>query len=321
MYPEIEPFDAGRLRVSALHDLYYEQAGNPEGRPVIFLHGGPGGGIVPVYRRFFDPDAYRIVLLDQRGCGKSTPKDELHDNTTGHIVEDMEALRTHLGIDRWQVFGGSWGSTLALAYAQRYPGRVLEIVLRGATPWRQVDMEWEFGQAAAVWPEVWHKVTEWLGESEFQPVLDAFWERLDSDDETVRTEAALLWGEWEVVKCSLVPEWDPESEWAGSYVDGLARIECHYTRNGAFLDHDGQLLDEMDRIADIPGVIVQGRYDMCTNMDGAWQIARRWPAGELRIVPDGGHLLTDPGIVHELIEATDRFKQLPPHAGADTGPG
>ncbi len=306
LYPEIEPYDRGRLKVSDIHELSYEQAGNPSGRPVIFLHGGPGGGIVPVYRRVFDPQRYRIVLLDQRGCGQSTPKNELRDNTTWHIVSDLEVLRERLGISAWQVFGGSWGSTLALAYAQKHPERVLEIILRGATPWRETDMDWEFEHASVVWPDVWDKVVKLLGVSDRRGVLEGFWARLSSEDEAVRREAALMWAQWEVVKCSLVPDWNPASEWALSYVDGLALIECHYCRNGAFLD-DGQLLDEMPKMARIPGVIVQGRYDMCTPMGGAWEIARLWPAAELRIVADEGHLFLEPGILHEMICATDRF--------------
>jgi proline iminopeptidase len=307
LYPEIEPWDTGRLQVSDFHEVYYEQAGNPEGRPVIFLHGGPGGGIVPIYRQVFDPERYRIILLDQRGCGQSTPKLELKDNTTWHIVADLEALRSHLAIDAWQVFGGSWGSTLGLAYAQKHPERVLEMILRGVTPWRQVDMDWEFEHARAVWPDVWAKFSGLAGESAGDKILAAYWQMLNSDDEAVQVEAAAAWGEWEGVKCSLVPQWDPDSDWARSYIDGLALIECHYCFNNAFLEWDTQLLDEMHKIAEIPGVIVQGRYDMCTPMDGAWEVARRWPGAEMRIVPDEGHLFLEPGILNEMITATDSF--------------
>jgi len=307
LYPAIEPYDAGRLMVSSLHELYYEQAGDPRGRPVIFLHGGPGGGIVPVYRQVFDPQRYRIVLLDQRGCGRSTPKLELAENTTWHIVADLEALREHLGIDAWQVFGGSWGTTLGLAYAQKHPDSVLEMILRGVTPWRQMDMDWEFEHARAVWPDVWERFSGLAGKSAARDILEAYWDLFNSPDESVRARAAEVWGEWEAVKCSLVPQWDPGSDWAASYADGLAKIECHYCMNNAFLETDTQLLDDMHRIAHIPGVIVQGRYDMCTPMDGAWEVARRWPAAELKIVPDEGHLFLEPGILHEMITATDKF--------------
>jgi proline iminopeptidase len=309
LYPEIEPYDHGRLRVSDLHELYYEQAGNPQGKPAIFLHGGPGAGIIPQYRQLFDPEKYRIVLLDQRGCGQSTPRNELRENTTRHIVEDLEKLREHLRIDKWLVSGGSWGGTLGLAYAQSHPDSISQVILRGLTPWRKRDMDWETNGARMVWPEVHQRFMDFLPENQRVDAMAAYYQLLQSDDATIQRQAALRWGEWEAVKCVLVPEWDENSEWAQAYVDGLALMEAHYCANGAFLDYDGQLLEEVHKMAHLPGTIICGRYDMICPIEGSWEVSQRWPKAEFKVVPMGGHMVLEEEILHEMITAADKYAE------------
>ncbi len=310
LYPEIEPFDSGTLQVSTLHRIYYEQSGNPSGKPVVFLHGGPGAGSSPKARRFFDPARYRIILFDQRGCGRSTPHAELTDNTTWDLVADMERLRGHLGIDRWQVFGGSWGSTLALSYAQAHPDRVTELVLRGIFMLRRWELEWFYQKGCdALFPDAWEAYLAAIPEAERGDLMSAYYRRLTSPEPAVRLAAAKAWSVWEGSTSYLLQ--DP------AHIDGsaedefalaFARIECHYFVHGGFFDHDDQLLRNAHRLKGIPAVIVQGRYDVVCPARSAWDLHRAWPEADLRIVADAGHSAFEPGIAHELIEATDRFR-------------
>jgi proline iminopeptidase len=310
LYPEIEPFDSGMLKVSELHTLYYEQSGNPNGKPVVFLHGGPGGGTNAKCRRFFDPAVYRIVLFDQRGCGKSTPHAELTDNTTWHLVNDIERIRTHLGIDRWQVFGGSWGSTLALAYAQTHPDHVTELVLRGIFMLRRWELEWFYQKGCdALYPDAWETYLNAIPEAEHGDLMSAYHRRLISSDAQVRVKAARAWSVWEGATSYL---WqDPahiQSSGEDEFALAFARIECHYFVHGGFFEHDDQLLRNVARIRKIPAVIVQGRYDVVCPMRSAWDLHRAWPEADLRIVQDAGHSAFEPGNISELVQATDRFR-------------
>jgi proline iminopeptidase len=309
LYPEIEPFDTGRLKVSPVHELYYEQSGNPNGKPAVFLHGGPGGGLVPDYRRYFDPDVYRLILFDQRGAGKSTPHASLEDNTTWHLVEDIERLREHFGIERWLVFGGSWGSTLALAYAQTHPKRVNALVLRGIFLCTPKEIAWFYQHGAnAIFPDTWEQYVSEIPEAERGDLLHAYHRRLMSDNEAVRLKAAKAWSIWEGSTSKLFPDQnliehfgEPQTALA------LARIECHYFVNNVFFDSDNYLIENVEKIRDIPAVIVQGRYDIVCPIMSAWDLHRAWPEAQLQIIPDAGHSISEPGIVDALVDATDRF--------------
>ncbi len=311
LYPAIRPFQKARLRVSALHELYYEQSGNPQGKPAVFLHGGPGGGTDPAMRRFFDPQRYRIVLFDQRGCGASRPHAELRENTTWDLVSDIEALRTLLGIDRWLVFGGSWGSTLALAYGQRHPERVTELVLRGIFLLRRSELAWFYQDplgAGSIFPDLWEQYVAVIPASERHDMMQAYYRRLTSQDEATRAAAARAWATWEGATSYLRLNANYVAKFANpEYAAAFARIEAHYFVNRGFLQADDQLLREVGRIRDIPAVIVQGRYDMVCPMRSAWELHRAWPEADLRIVPDAGHSAFEAGITRELIAATDRF--------------
>lgn len=308
-YPEIEPHAQGMLKVGGVHTLYWESSGNPKGKPVVFLHGGPGGGSDPKQRRFFDPDRYRIVLIDQRGCGRSTPHASLVDNTTWHLVDDIEAVRAHLGIERWQVFGGSWGSTLALAYAQKHPERVTELVLRGIFLLRRKELLWFYQQGTSeMFPDAWEQYLAPIPEAERGDLIAAYHARLTSDDPAVRQEAARAWSVWEARTSFLLPKDEQVQRAAGdSFSLAFSRIECHYFVNRGFLSHEDQLLDDVEKIRTIPTVIVQGRYDVVCPATSAWELHRRWPEADLRIVEDAGHSAYEPGILHELVSATDRF--------------
>jgi proline iminopeptidase len=310
LYPEIEPFDAGFLQVSPLHRIHYEQCGNPRGKPVVFLHGGPGAGCNAKSRRFFDPARYRIVLFDQRGCGRSTPHAELVDNTTWDLVADIERLREQLGIERWQVFGGSWGSTLALAYAETHPQRVSELVLRGIFMLRRSELEWFYQQGCdALFPDAWEGYLAPIPAAERGDLMSAYHRRLTSSDPAVRLEAARAWSVWEGATSFLFQD---KGHIASSAEDefalAFARIECHYFVNGGFFDADDQLLRDAGRLRGIPAVIVQGRYDVVCPARSAWDLHRAWPEADLRIVADAGHSALEPGITDALIEATDRFR-------------
>jgi len=311
LYGPLAPYRTGRLRVSAIHELYFDESGNPGGKPVVFLHGGPGGGTDAKMRRFFDPARYRIILFDQRGCGRSTPHSSLIDNTTGDLVEDIEKLRIHLGIERWQVFGGSWGSTLALAYAQAHPERVTELVLRGIFLLRRWEIEWFYqnpGGAAALFPDLWERYVAPIPPAERGDMIGAYYRRLTSEDSAVVIEAARAWSVWEGATSFMNVNPDYVAKFEDSaYSAAFARIECHYFVNRGFLGRDGQLLEDVGKIRSIPGYIVQGRYDVVCPARSAWDLHRAWPEAELRLVPDAGHSAFEAGTIHELITATDRF--------------
>ena len=311
LYPAIRPFQKGFLRVSKLHELYYEQSGNPKGKPVVFLHGGPGGATDPAMRRFFDPKGYRIVLLDQRGCGASRPHAELRENSTWDLVADLETLRVHLGLERWMVFGGSWGSTLALAYAQSHPEQVTELVLRGIFLLRRSELEWFYQDplgAGSIFPDLWEKYLAPIPPAERGDLILAYYRRLISEDRATRATAARAWATWEAATSFLranptyVTKFDNPD-----YAAAFARIEAHYFVNRGFMTSDDQLLSEVERIRHIPAVIVQGRYDIVCPMRSAWDLHRAWPEAELRIVPDAGHSAFETATTRELVAATDRL--------------
>lgn len=311
LYPAIHTYRSGWLRVSDLHEIYWEESGNPTGKPVVFLHGGPGGGTDARMRRFFDPARYRIVLFDQRGCGKSRPYASLVDNTTWHLVSDIERLREHLGIDTWQVFGGSWGSTLALAYAQRHPERVTELVLRGIFLVRPWEFRWFYETSdgtGALYPDLYEEFVKPIPPAERGEMMQAYYRRLTSDDSRVRREAARAWSVWEGATSFLRLNSDYVAKFAEDEVaDAFARIECHYFIHGGFLRTSSQLLDDVPRIRHLPCTIVQGRYDVVCPMKSAWDLHRAWPEADLRIVADAGHSAFEPGILSELVAATDRY--------------
>ena len=309
LYPPIEPYATAKLQVSALHTIHVEQVGNPDGIPAVFLHGGPGGGLDPAYRRYFDPARYRVVLFDQRGSGQSTPHAELRENTTWDLVADIERIREQLGIERWLVFGGSWGSTLALAYAQAHPERVTGLVLRGIFLLRRKELLW-FYQEGASWlfPDAWQHFLAPIPEVERGDLMSAYHRRLTGDDATVRAAAARAWSIWEGSTSRL--HVDPtyiERFGEDRFAEAFARIESHYFVHGGWFRTDTQLLDDAARIAHIPGVIVQGRYDVVCPMASAWALHARWPSSQLVVVPDAGHSIKEPGIVDALLDATDAF--------------
>jgi len=309
LYPPIEPFRTGMLPVSNLHTLYFEESGNPNGKPVVFLHGGPGGGTDGKQRRFFDPAKYRIVLFDQRGCGRSTPHASLQDNTTWHLVRDIEALRAHLGIERWQVFGGSWGSTLALAYAEANPSRVTELVLRGIFLLGDRELKWFYQWGTSeLFPDAFEAYRDAIPVEERGDFIKAYHLRLTSDDPGVRTAAAKAWSVWEAATSYLHVNADYVAR-AGEdrFALAFARIECHYFVNRGFFERETQLLDDIGKVRHLPCVIVQGRYDVVCPMVTAWALHRAFPEADLRVVPDAGHSAFEAGIVHELVTATDRF--------------
>lgn len=311
LYPEIEPYDTGMLPVSALHTLYYEQCGNPRGKPAVFLHGGPGAGCNAKCRRFFDPEAYRIILFDQRGCGRSTPHAELRENTTWDLVADIERLRQHLAPERWQVFGGSWGSTLALAYAETHPDKVTELVLRGIFMLRKWELEWFYQKGCdALFPDAWEAYLAAIPPAEHGDLIGAYHRRLTSDDPAVRLAAAQAWSVWEASTSFLLQN---ESYIAASAGDqfalAFARIENHYFVNRGFFEYDDQLLRGADRLRGIPALIAQGRYDVVCPLRSAWDLHRAWPQARLEIIPDAGHSAFEPGITDALVRATDSYRR------------
>ncbi len=310
-YPAIQPYRTGRLKVSELHDLYWEESGNPKGKPVVFLHGGPGAGTDEKQRTFFDPELYRIVLFDQRGSGKSTPFASLEDNTTWHLVQDIEAVRVHLGIDRWQVFGGSWGSTLALAYAETHPDRVTELVLRGIFLLREQEIRWFYQEGAhMIYPDAWEAYLNAIPKSEHHDLVGAYYKRLTSSDKATQLAAAKAWSIWEGSTSKLLPDPSMVDRFgADEFALAFARIECHYFTNKGFFREDGQLLKDVSKIRHIPTVIVQGRYDVVCPIASAWALHRAFPEAELMIVPDAGHAAFEAGISRALVAATDRFAE------------
>ncbi len=297
------------LPVSDLHTIHFEQCGSPNGRPVVFLHGGPGAGLLPIYRRYFNPELYRIVLFDQRGCGRSTPYGCLEENITWDLVADIEKLREHFGIDRWMVFGGSWGSTLALAYAETYPERVTELVLRGIFLCRPGEMQWFYqGGANAIYPDAWEKFVALIPTEERADMLRAYYRRLTSGDKTVLGQAAEAWSLWEAQASKLIP--DPK--FIALFTDpkvamAVAPIECHYFVHNCFFETDNYLIDQIGNIRHIPAEIVQGRYDLVCPMASAWTLHRAWPEAGFKIIADAGHASSEPGIIDALLDATDRF--------------
>lgn len=295
--------------MGGVHSIYYEQCGNPNGKPVVFLHGGPGGGIEPRHRRFFDPGAYRIILFDQRGCGRSTPYASLVDNTTQDLVADIERLREHVGVERWQVFGGSWGSTLALAYAQAHRERVLELVLRGIFTFTPEEMDWFYLEGTRVlFPDAYHDFISAIPEAERGDIIGAYHRRLTHNDPDVRRNAARAWSMWECRVATLMPDPGLVAHCNdATFTLAFARIECHYFVNKGFFPSPTALLDGMDAIADVPGIIVHGRYDVICPPRNAWRLHKAWPSSTLRIVEDAGHSANEPGITSALIAATNEF--------------
>jgi proline iminopeptidase len=310
LFPEIECYQSGFIKVNEEHNLYYEQSGNPNGKPVIFLHGGPGAGTSPKVRRFWDPSAYRIILFDQRGCGKSTPFASLNNNTTWDLVEDIEKIRNHLKINKWQVFGGSWGSTLALSYAVKYPEKITELVLRGIFTLREKELLWFYQEGASyLYPDVWEPYLNFIPASERSNMMTAYYKRLTSNNEVLRNQAAKIWSIWEGSTSRLYMDEElikksGEDEFALAF----ARIECHYFVNKGFYEYDGYLIDQVNKYRNIPATIVQGRYDVVCPMISAWDLHRKWPEAELKIVQDAGHSAYEPGTTHELIQATEKYK-------------
>lgn len=310
LYPRIEARRSGRLRVSEIHEIYWEESGNPDGIPVVAVHGGPGGGSSPEMRRFFDPGRYRIILFDQRGCGRSTPHSDLRENTTWDLVDDMEALRNMLGIRQWLVFGGSWGSTLSLAYAVTHPEKVLGLVLRGIFLVSRSEIQWFYQEGASrLFPDAFDRYVAPIPEEERNDLLMAFHRRLTGDDRQVRVEAARAWARWEGEALSIKgPSTTPARFNEDDFVDAFARIECHYFVNRGFFEHDSWLLEEAGKkLQSIPGVIVHGRYDVVTPLSTAWALSKAWPKANLHIIPDAGHSSMEPGIVDRLVQATDDF--------------
>ena len=309
LYPPIAPYDTGFLDVGDGHTLYYEQAGNPAGRAAVFLHGGPGAGSDEKARRFFDPAAFRIVVFDQRGAGRSRPHASLHANTTPHLVADIEHLRTKLGIERWLVFGGSWGSTLALRYAESHPDAVSALILRGIFLLRRKELEWFYQEGASrVYPDRWQRFLAPIPAHERHDLLTAYHRRLNADDADSQREVARAWSIWEGSTSTLQPSQSLIDRFAADeFALALARIETHYFVNGGFLASENEILDGLDRIRRIPCVIVQGRYDLVCPMDSAWELHRAWPEARFEIVADAGHSALEPGITDRLIAATDQF--------------
>jgi proline iminopeptidase len=311
-YPEIEAYNSGHLKVSDLHDIYFEEVGNPHGKTIVFIHGGPGGGIDPSQRRFFDPKKWRIVLFDQRGCGKSRPFSELKDNTTWDLVDDMEKLRQHLKISTWSVFGGSWGSTLALAYAINHPDKVKELVLRGIFLLREKEIKWFYQEGASnIYPDAWAKYLAPIPQNERHDLVAAFHKRLTSPDKNIRSEASKAWSVWEGSTSKLFLDPDFIERFGGDeFADAFARVECHYFVNKGFFKEDGWLLKNVDKIRHIPAWIVQGRYDVVCPATSAYELHEAWPESKLFIIQDAGHSASEPGIKSKLIEATDYFANL-----------
>ncbi len=312
LFPPIDPYETGRLAVSDLHEIYYEVSGNPAGKPVVVCHGGPGGGTTPSMRRFFDPKAYRIIMFDQRGCGRSTPHAELKENTTWDLVADMEKLRTHLKIEKWQAFGGSWGSTLALTYAQTHPDCVSELVLRGIFTLRQAEVDWFYQEGANwIYPDSWEGFINAIPEEERDDLMSAYYKRLTGTDKAEQLAAARAWSIWEGSTVSLYPSEDRMMAFSSPHFAlAFARIECHYFVNKGFFERDDQILGNMDKLKNIPGTIVQGRYDVVTPMKSAWELHKAWPASTLTIVRDAGHAASEPGIVNGLVAATEKYKAV-----------
>jgi proline iminopeptidase len=310
LYPEIEPFDSGMLKVSDIHEIYWERVGNPEGIPVVFLHGGPGGGLIPLYRQFFDPKAYHVVLFDQRGAGKSKPHADLRENTTWDLIDDIEKLREKFGVDQWYVFGGSWGSTLSLAYAISHPDRCLGLVLRGIFLTRKKELDWFYQYGASeIFPDFWERYRDEIPEDERGDFMTAYHKRLTSEDEQVRLSAARAWSTWEGATSKLYPDHDLMEHWEGAHEAlSLARIESHYFVNGSFFPSENYILENVEKIRQIPTWIVQGRYDVVCPMISAWDLKKAFPESKLIVTPDSGHSVSEKGNTAALVGIMEELK-------------
>lgn len=309
LYPPRQPYNEGELKVSDLHTIHFEESGNPEGKPIVLLHGGPGGGCPPFYRQYFDPEKWRLVMFDQRGCGQSKPHAELQENTTWDLVNDIEKLREYLNIHQWVVFGGSWGSTLSLAYSQTHPDRCKGLILRGIFMLRQKEIRWFYQEGASyIFPDAWEEYVKPIPINERDDLVTAYYQRLTSPDAQIRLEAARAWSIWEGSTSRLFPDLDLKQRFGiDAFAEAFARIECHYFINKGFIAPEDKLLLNIDRIRKIPAVIVQGRYDVVCPMMSAWELHRAWPEAEFIVVADAGHSMSEPGIRTCLIEATDKF--------------
>ncbi|AFY50787.1 proline iminopeptidase [Nostoc sp. PCC 7524] len=309
LYPPIEPYNEGKLKVSELHTIHFEESGNPQGKPIVLLHGGPGGGCPPYYRQYFYPEKWRLIMFDQRGCGQSQPHAELRENTTWDLVNDIEKLREHLNIEKWVVFGGSWGSTLSLAYSQTHPERCLGLILRGIFLLRQKELRWFYQEGASyIFPDAWEEYLKPIPVDERDDLLTAYYQRLTSPDLETRQEAARAWSIWEASTSRLFTDTQLMQTFGeDKFAEAFARIECHYFMNQGFLNPDNQLLLNVDCIRHIPGVIVQGRYDVVCPMISAWELHQAWPEAEFIVIPDAGHSMSEIGIRSALIEVTDNF--------------
>ncbi|MFC0633244.1 prolyl aminopeptidase [Brevundimonas balnearis] len=307
LFPEIEPFASGFMPTNGVHQIYYEECGNPNGVPVVVLHGGPGGAVNPGMRRYFDPKRYRIILFDQRGCGRSTPNASLEDNTTWSLIDDIERLRERCGVDRWVVFGGSWGSTLSMAYAITHPERVRALVLRGIFLLTRKELHWFYQDGASMlFPDAWERFIAPIPEAERGDLMEAYFRRLTGDDRETQLRCAVAWSSWEGETVSVEgPAARPDKFVDPEFALAFARIECWYFKNAGFFPEDGWLLNNIQRIRHLPCWIAQGRFDVVTPMSGAWALHRAWPEARLEIVPDAGHASSEPGIVDSLVRATD----------------
>ncbi len=309
LYPSREAYKEGKLQVTELHTIYFEESGNPEGKPIVVLHGGPGGGCPSYYRQYFNAEKWRVIMFDQRGCGKSTPHAELRENTTWDLVNDIEKIREHLGIDKWVVFGGSWGSTLSLAYSETHPECCNGLILRGIFMLRQKELYWFYQEGASnIFPDAWEEYLKPIPIEERGNLLNAYYQRLTSEDTKVRLEAAKAWSIWEASTSKLFLDKSLMNTFGESnFADAFARIECHYFVNKGFFEREDQLLLNVDKIRHIPAVIIQGRYDMVCPMISAWELHKVWSEAEFIVVPDAGHSMSEAGIQTALIDATDRF--------------
>jgi proline iminopeptidase len=312
LYPEIEPYNEFDLKVSGLHTIHVEESGNPKGKPVIFLHGGPGGGIEPIYRQYFNSEKWRIIIFDQRGCGKSTPHAELRENTTWDLVSDIEKIREYLDIEKWVVFGGSWGSTLSMSYAIKHPSRCKGLILRGIFMLRKKEINWFYQEGASyIYPDAWEYYVVPIPELERDDLVAAYYKRLTSSDDKVRIEAAKAWSIWEASTSKLFQSGDHLHHFEESSVaEAFARIECHYFTNDGFFDTDEWLLENVDKIRHIPTVIIQGRYDIVCPMVSAWDLHRKFPEADFHVVQDAGHSMTEDGIAKKLLEYSDKYSDL-----------
>ena len=312
LFPNIEPFNTFHLPVSDLHTIYVEESGNKNGKPVIFLHGGPGGGVDPKYRRYFNPDKWRIIMFDQRGCGKSTPFAELKENTTWDLVDDIEKIRNHLSIDNWVVFGGSWGSTLSLAYSQTYPNSCKCLILRGIFLVRKKEIDWFYQEGANnIFPDRWESFSAPIPVEKRDNLMQAYYEILTGDDHSKKIEAAKAWSTWEGSTVRLMQDENFISDFSDEkFAEAFARIECHYFMNNCWFNSNNHLIENVDKIRHIPGVIIHGRYDIICPVVQAWDLHQAWPEADLHIIPDAGHSIFEEGIKDKILEYTEKFSSL-----------